>query len=57
VIDNLRWHIPGFDEPERPRRYLGRLLTNLGVPLTRGIGKRMSRDYETAEERRERGHF
>jgi beta-galactosidase len=57
VIDNLRWHLADFDEPERPRRYVMTLLTNLGVPLTRGVDKRMSEEYETAEERRERGHF
>ncbi|MHB9134533.1 MAG: glycoside hydrolase family 2 TIM barrel-domain containing protein [Armatimonadota bacterium] len=57
VIDNLRWHLAGFDEPERPRHYIDTLLTNLGVPLTRGAEKRMSQEFETAEERRERGHF
>ena len=57
VIDNLRWQLDDFDEPERPRRYLTALLTNLGVPLTTGAEKAMSEDYETAAERRERGHF
>jgi hypothetical protein len=57
VLDHLRWQLPDFDEPERPRRYVARLLTNLGVPLTRGVEKRMSQEFETAEERRERGHF
>ncbi|HOS43314.1 MAG TPA: hypothetical protein PK794_06450, partial [Armatimonadota bacterium] len=57
VIDNLRWHLADFDEPERPRRYVMTLLTNLGIPLTRGAEKRMSEEFETAEERRERGHF
>jgi hypothetical protein len=57
VIDNLRWQDPRLEEPERARRYLTCLLTNLGVPLASGAEKRMSEDYETAEERRERGHF
>lgn len=57
IIDNLGWQLPELDEPERPRRYLTCLLTNLGVPLTRGMDKRMSQEFETAEERRERGHF
>ncbi len=57
VIDNLRWQDSRIEEPERPRRYLTCLLTNLGVPLAAGAEKRMSQDYETAEERRERGHF
>ena len=57
VIDNLQWQQPNFDEPERPRRYLMTLLTNLGVPLSPGATKRMSEDFETEAERRERGHF
>jgi hypothetical protein len=57
VIDNLNWQLPGFDEPERPRRYVGRLLSNLAIPLNRGIDRRMSGDFETAAEKRERGHF
>ncbi len=57
VIDNLRWQLDDFDEPERPRRYVRCLLTNLGVPLLQGIDKRMGRDFETEAERRERGHF
>lgn len=57
VVDNLRWHDPGFDEPERPRRYVMALLTNLGVPLGKGAAKRMGEDFETEAERRERGHF
>ncbi len=57
VIDNLQWQLDDLDEPERPRRYLTALLTNLGVHLTTGAEQRMSEDYETAEERRERGHF
>lgn len=57
VIDNLRWEVPGFDEPERPRRYLMTLLTNLGLPLAEGTAKRMSEEFETEAERRERGHF
>ncbi|HEY3417712.1 MAG TPA: glycoside hydrolase family 2 TIM barrel-domain containing protein [Armatimonadota bacterium] len=57
IIDNLQWQLPGFDEPERPRRYATCLLTNLGVPLTRGVEKRMAEDFETAEDRRERGFF
>ena len=57
VIDNLRWELPDLDEPERPRRYLGRLLTNLGVRLGAGRDRRMSRRFETEAERRERGHF
>ena len=56
VIDNLRWDLP-LDEPERARRYLMTMLTNLGVPLTVGTAERMSQDFETAAERRERGHF
>jgi hypothetical protein len=57
IIDNLRWQLDELDEPERPRRYLVALLTNLGVPLTTGAEQRMSEEFETAEERRERGHF
>jgi hypothetical protein len=57
VIDNLRWQDPRLEEPERARRYLTCLLTNLGVPLAAGAEKRSSEDYETAEERREKGHF
>ena len=57
VVDCLRWELPGLDEPERPRRYLARMLTNLGVPLGRGISKGLSEDHESAAERRERGHF
>lgn len=57
IIDNLRWHLAEFDEPERPRRYLRCLLTNLGVPLLKGVEKRMGEEYETEAERRERGHF
>ena len=57
VIDNLQWQLPDFDEPERPRRYLTCLLTNLGVPLRHAGQERTGEDYETAEERRERGHF
>lgn len=57
VIDNLHWQNPGFDEPERPRRYVMTLLTNLGVPLAEGTAKRMSEEFETEAERRERGHF
>lgn len=56
VIDTLRWDLP-LDEPERARRYLMTLLTNLGVPLATGADKVVSQDFETAEERRERGHF
>ena len=57
VIDNLRWHLPDFDEPERPRRFVMTLLTNLGVPLLQGVTKRMGQEFETEAERRERGHF
>ena len=57
VIDNLRWQDARIEEPERARRYVMCLLTNLGVPLAAGAEKRMSEDYETAEERREKGHF
>ncbi|MCL2708971.1 MAG: hypothetical protein FWF03_07655, partial [Defluviitaleaceae bacterium] len=57
VIDNLRWQMDDIEEPERARRYLACLLTNLGAGLTEGVEKRMGIDYETAEERRERGHF
>ena len=57
VIDNLRWQLADFDEPERPRRYVRCLLTNLGVPLLRGVEKRMGQEFETEAERRERGHF
>jgi hypothetical protein len=57
VLDNLRWHLPEFDEPERPRRYLCRLLTNLGIPLTHGVVQRLGQEFETEAERRERGHF
>ncbi len=57
VLDNLRWHLGDFDEPERPRRYLRCLLTNLGVPLLKGVEKHMGEDFETEAERRERGHF
>lgn len=57
VIDNLRWHLSNFDEPERPRRYVGRMMTNLGMALQRGAAKRYSQDFETEAERRERGHF
>ena len=42
---------------QAPRRLAGRLLANLGMPLARGAQKRESRDFETAAERRERGHF
>ena len=57
VIDNLRWELGDLDEPERPRRYVRCLLTNLGVPLLKGVEKRMSHEFETEAERRERGHF
>jgi hypothetical protein len=57
VIDNLRWQLPDFDEPERPRRFVMTLLTNLGVPLAAGAAKRAGREFETQAERRERGHF
>lgn len=57
VIDNLRWQLAEFDEPERPRRYVRCLLTNLGVPLLKGVAKRMGEEFETEAERRERGHF
>ncbi len=57
VLDNLRWHLTDLDEPERARRFIRCLLTNLGVPLLRGIAKRMSEEFETEAERRERGHF
>ncbi len=57
VIDNLRWELGDFDEPERPRRYVRCLLTNLGVPLLKGVEKRMGQEFETEAERRERGHF
>ncbi len=57
VIDNLAWHDARIEEPERPRRYLTCLLTSLGVPLAAGAEKRMSEDYETLEERREKGHM
>lgn len=57
VIDNLRWQLGDFDEPERPRRYIRCLLTNLGVPLLKGVEKRMGEEFETEAERRERGHF
>jgi len=56
VLDHLRWELP-LDEPERPRRYVRCLLTNLGVPLLKGIEGAMSQDFETAETKRERGHF
>ena len=42
VIDNLRWELDEFDEPERPRRFLTAVLTNLGVPLTTGAQKQAS---------------
>ena len=57
LIDNLRWQLAEFDEPERPRRYLRCLLTNLGVPLLKGVEKHMGEEFETEAERRERGHF
>lgn len=57
LLDNLRWQDPRLEEPERPRRYLVSLLTNLGVTLASGTEKRMSEDYETLEERREKGHM
>ena len=57
VGDNLRWQLDSFDEPERPRRYVRCLLTNLGVPLLKGVDKRMGEEFETEAERRERGHF
>lgn len=57
VIDNLRWQLPDFDEPERPRRYVMTLMTNLGLPLAQGAAKRLSEEFETEAERRERGHF
>jgi len=57
VIDHLRWQLPDFDEPQRPRSYVGRMLTNLGVPLSRGAEGRAGEDFETDAERRERGHF
>jgi len=57
VLDNLLWQRSGFDEPERPRRYLARLLTNLGVKLGLGEERRFGKDTESAEERRERGKF
>jgi hypothetical protein len=57
VIDNLRWQLDNFDEPERPRRYVRSLLTNLGIPLLRGVEKHMGEEFETEAERRERGHF
>ncbi len=56
VIDNLLWHLD-FDEPERSQRYLTTLLTNLQVELMNEFMYLESEDYETAEERRERGHF
>lgn len=57
VLDGLHWQDPRLDEPERARRYLVPLLTNLGFPLREGEAKRHSKDYETEAERRERGHF
>lgn len=57
LFDNLNWQDTALDEPERVRRYVSRLLTNLGVPLTKGAGKKDSIDYETDAEKRERGHF
>ncbi len=57
VLDHLRWQLADFDEPERPRRYLRCLLTNLGVPLLKGVEKRLGDEFETEAERRERGHF
>lgn len=57
IIDNLQWQRPDFDEPERPRRYVMAMLTNLGVELREGAAKRFSEDFETEAERRERGHF
>ena len=57
VIDNLRWQIDELDEPERVRRYLATLLTNLGVPLGRGREGQNSEDFEGEAEKRERGHF
>lgn len=57
VLDHLRWQLADFDEPERPRRYVARLLTHLGIPLTRGADKRLGEEFETEAERRERGHF
>jgi hypothetical protein len=57
VLDLVRWEATDLDEPERPRRYLMTLLTNLGFPLTLGAAKSCSEDHETEAERRERGHF
>ena len=57
IIDNLRWQDDGIDDPERPRRYLLGMLTNLGVTLTGAEVREERQDFETAEERRERGHF
>ena len=57
VVDNLRWQLPDFDEPERPRRFVMTLLTNLGVPFAPGAIKRASQEFESEAERRERGHF
>jgi len=57
VLDALFWQDSRLDEPERARRYLVPLLTNLGFPLREGEAKRHSEDYETEAERRERGHF
>ena len=57
VFDHLRWHLTDLDEPERPRRYVRCLMTNLGVPLLKGVEKQLTKDFETEAERRERGHF
>ncbi|MCL2707663.1 MAG: hypothetical protein FWF03_00955, partial [Defluviitaleaceae bacterium] len=57
IIDNLRWESGEIDEPERPRRYLSNLLTNMGVALSSGTADEEASDFETAVEKRERGHF
>jgi len=57
VFDHLRWHMTDIEEPERPRRYGRCLMTNLGVPLLKGVEKQIGREFETEAERRERGHI
>jgi hypothetical protein len=57
IVDNLRWGDAEMDEPQRARRYLVAVLTNLGFPLSTGVDKEEEQDFETEAERRERGHF
>jgi hypothetical protein len=57
VVDNMQWQRASLEEPQRARRYLSRLLTNLGVALGAAGERTYSADEESAEERRERGKF